>query len=907
MGKIEENMIMIAKNCCQNLETTAVKTGLLDTGMVEDKLHIGRTQASKLLNRLVEENSLFKINTRPVLFGHKEEFEKQFSIHLPKELDSVVQLEEMIAKVPAEAVFEQMIGYDKSLQEPIEQLKTSVFYPGDGLPVMIIGDTGVGKSYFVQVMYEYITRAQILPKAAPFKILNCAQYFNNPELLSGLLFGYAKGAFTGAYDDRAGLLEDADGGLLFLDEVHRLNAEGQEKLFTFMDKGTFSRIGETKTRKAKVRLAFATTEKMNTFLQTFLRRIPIHIYIPNINERSIGEKKEIIERLFKVESKKLNRKIIVSARVMAIFLNFDYAGNIGEIENAIKYVCGSAIAHTQSNYEVQVMLRDLPAKMYQGQNSRSLEISGEDLVFQWNEQQELNPATEELQQFIERLNKLLSAINEGGQDLGEIKKIISQKAESFMDKLIFMDDGSPVALENFVHETMQDLFREIEYQTRFKYDGNFVLFVSHYIYRYMLRPNSMPAEKKLLLADFIEKNYRNEVQALHKLLPEIERRLDIKFHEIDLKLFVIFFSTLRTTKRANELDALIIAHGFATASSIANVCNRVLGNALYTGIDMPIEATIRDISKKVDEFVFSNEIKGGLVILIDMGSLNLIYDQLKKTVEVPILFMDQLGTLMALEIGNLIMQGESLESIAEKMEETIEPNIQLFQPVQEKRKAIITTCFTGLGTAVQIQRLLKDCLEGIYELDIFPIEFADLKTSGIPQSIRQQYQLLGIVGTDNPEVTECNFISLETIISSDNEKQMDLLFKNLLSPDQIRLVNNRMVKNFSLIRVIESLTILDSKKIIELVEELIQNLEAKLDLRLSNARKIGLYVHISCMIERLIRHSEIVDFPDLDEFAYHHQREIRVIQDAVSVLESVYSVQVPLTEVGYIHNILFVD
>lgn len=77
-------------------------------------------------------------------------------------------------------------------------------------------------------------KVNVIHENAPFKVLNCAQYHNNPELLSGILFGYVKGAFTGADEDRNGLLQDADGGVLFLDEVHRLPPEGQEKLFVYM-------------------------------------------------------------------------------------------------------------------------------------------------------------------------------------------------------------------------------------------------------------------------------------------------------------------------------------------------------------------------------------------------------------------------------------------------------------------------------------------------------------------------------------------------------------------------------------------------------------------------------------------------------------------------------------------------
>ena len=77
-----------------------------------------------------------------------------------------------------------------------------------------------------------------------FVQVNCSEYANNPELLTANLFGYKKGAFTGADSDNLGLLHFADGGVLFLDEVHCLNAECQEKLFLYMDQGIYHLVGD---------------------------------------------------------------------------------------------------------------------------------------------------------------------------------------------------------------------------------------------------------------------------------------------------------------------------------------------------------------------------------------------------------------------------------------------------------------------------------------------------------------------------------------------------------------------------------------------------------------------------------------------------------------------------------------
>ena len=193
-----------------------------------------------------------------------------------------------------------VIGAKGSLKEQIEQVKTAVLYPKNGLPIMLLGPSGSGKTFLAKCIYDYCIQEKLLTNKSPFISLNCAQYYNNPELLSSELFGYVKGAFTGADKDKKGLLESADRGVLFLDEVHRLTDEGQEKLFTFMDSGEFSPVGDNSVKKSsKVRLIFATTESIqSTFLPTFIRRLPVVVSIPSFSERPNQEKLSLIDSFF---------------------------------------------------------------------------------------------------------------------------------------------------------------------------------------------------------------------------------------------------------------------------------------------------------------------------------------------------------------------------------------------------------------------------------------------------------------------------------------------------------------------------------------------------------------------------------------------------------------------------------
>ena len=98
---------------------------------------------------------------------------------------------------------------------------------------------------FASLMHNYALEMKVKSEDSPFIVFNCADYSNNPQLLTSQLFGVKKGAYTGAESDKVGLIEQANGGILFLDEIHRLPPEGQEALFIFLDSGTFRRIGDS--------------------------------------------------------------------------------------------------------------------------------------------------------------------------------------------------------------------------------------------------------------------------------------------------------------------------------------------------------------------------------------------------------------------------------------------------------------------------------------------------------------------------------------------------------------------------------------------------------------------------------------------------------------------------------------
>ena len=141
------------------------------------------------------------------------------------ELEPKAKKEERLQMDP-DRDFEQLIGYDGSMKRQISQAQAAVLYPPRGLHTLIHGPSGVGKSQLAEAMYHFAIHVGTIQKDSPLVIFNCADYADNSELLLSQLFGYVKGAFTGADHEKSGLVENADGGILFLDEVHRLPSEG---------------------------------------------------------------------------------------------------------------------------------------------------------------------------------------------------------------------------------------------------------------------------------------------------------------------------------------------------------------------------------------------------------------------------------------------------------------------------------------------------------------------------------------------------------------------------------------------------------------------------------------------------------------------------------------------------------
>lgn len=883
---------------------------------IAEKFSVKRNTISHYLNQLMEEGRLVKIATRPVYFFHKQAFESQ---NYPLTQNVYESLAAVAAEKPffdqKEDFFSSVIGSKGSLAEVIEQIKMAAFYPNGGLPFLLTGESGTGKSFLVKMFHHYCVANELLEVDAPLITINCAQYANNQELLTSNLFGHVKGAFTGAEEDRAGAFEAADGGVLFLDEVHRLNAEGQEKLFTFLDQGVIYRMGDTRRPiTVDCRLVFATTEDLKqTFLTTFLRRIPIQATLPALEERTISERKQLILQAFFEEQKRIGLPLELSPQVIEMLTTSHFSGNVGELKSTIKIITAkSYIASLKRKAKkIAVTVYHLPEHLLQLTDEPNESATTQSILIDGQTQiQQLTAESEpEQQKIIQTYEQILLNYVQAGQDFTAAADPISKVIERLFENLLF--DHKQEQKQRtmiFVTEHVQRMMEQIEHSFQISFNGSMVYTISYYLW---LRRNVewLPDDQdKLLLTEnllkSVKKHYSTSDRYTENLLGLVQKALDIELTSMDRIIFTLYINDMGYTKDSLLPRSIIVAHGYATASSIANVANRLLNESVFQSFDMPLDVTPKQIAERVTAYIQKNDVSNGLVVLFDMGSLKEIYQYIPE-LTVPIVMMNNVTTSVAIAVGECIQQNVSLREIPERVNAYSQNEWEIILPQTKKEKVVITTCSTGIGTAVQISNLLEKSIPDHLQIRILPYEFNQLENREHVKQALTSYDIVGVVGTNKPRQELAPFISLEELISGAGTAVLLSWLKEELDEEMIAYVNNQLVRNFSLDRVIQSVTILDTEKVISQMEFFVGNLERIWQQRITNDRKLALFVHTSCLIERLIRNEAIENYHASDTLLQCHEKQLKEIKKAFSVIEKVYSVAIPESEVCYIYDVLF--
>ena len=260
--------------------------------------------------------------------------------------------------------FDNIVGKSSALSDVVTQARKVA---ATDVSVLINGETGTGKEVFAQAIHSASGR-----RGEAFLALNCSAF--SRELLESELFGYKAGAFTGAVKDKKGLLEEANHGTIFLDEIGEMALELQSKLLRVLETGEFVKVGDTKTTHVDVRILSATNRNLKEEIANgrfredlYFRLSVFRILLPPLRQRC-DDILLLAQHFIGLYARQIGRTApSLSTEAKNIFLAYPWPGNVREMMNAIE--------HALIVCEDEITRHDLPIDMLTGDTSTAADDS----------------------------------------------------------------------------------------------------------------------------------------------------------------------------------------------------------------------------------------------------------------------------------------------------------------------------------------------------------------------------------------------------------------------------------------------------------------------------------------------------------------------------------------------------
>jgi transcriptional regulatory protein LevR/transcriptional regulator with AAA-type ATPase domain len=877
-------------------------------------MDLDRANVSRYLNKLYKEKRINKKEGRPVLYSNiRMEEVKSFEEDMPEKENKSSKI---VKKTDS---LELLVGAKQSLKLPIQQAKAAILYPPRGLHTLLLGETGVGKSLFAEVMYYFAKESKMMAEDAPFVRFNCADYADNPQLVVAQIFGVKKGAFTGADSDKEGLLKKADGGIFFLDEVHRLSPQGQEMLFTFIDKGYFRPLGDTeKKTKVEVQIIAATTEQPQSFLlKTFTRRIPMTIILPPLRERKLEERYYLLNDFIVAESLRLGKSIYVSKNAIISFLLYDCPNNIGQLKSDIQLSCAKAFLNYKINKNNYILVdqNDLQPRVQKGimkiQEYRKeidflsknmtdiLRFSNEDNTIRNFDLEVIQAENSQDKSFYSIIEKKMEDLKIQGMDEEKINDILNIDLEKYFKKYIstintnIKKDEIAKVVDLRVITVAEKMLAMAAKKLNRQFDQKVYFGLSLHLQGSIER---IASGKKIYhpKLNVVRVQYREEFIVAMEIVKIIEKefKLDVPLDEIGY--ITMFLSTCHVEVNENteeKVSVLVMMHGRSTASSMVEVANSLIGEEYVHSLDMPLDMKAETMFEKAKEKI--NEIHSGkgVLILVDMGSLINFGNIISNELGIKTKTIDMVTTLTVIEAGRKALNGRSLEAIYTSCQEIGRASIQMPKEdyKYDKELVIITTCFTGEGAAERIKTRISCSLANAEKVNIIPLDILDKEDFLKKVSdLKERYTILAVVGTVNILIEGVPFISAQDIFL---EKGIEYL-EHLLD----------MEHDFLKVRkaLITEITQFDCRKLVADIRYMIKQIEESLKIKIHHDAQIGILIHVSFLIDKLKHNGNEITFKNLNDYRYEHNKEFILVKKSLMALEQTYEVNIGEDELAYI-------
>lgn len=600
-------------------------------------------------------------------------------------------------------------------------------------------------------------------------------------------------------------------------------------------------------------------------------------------------------------------------QVLAAITGQRYESNVGQLKNDITLTVANALGKTmRDNYDQQITIyvSDLPNHVWQnGGEGQRIRLTGDRTTITISENMEIKQLlTDEtslnnpIMQAFKRIIKLFQTYGMCETFVENATTVIT----TLCDELVYskMITRGEVPLKLF-QRLFQVKINNIEADDDVEFSGNTVIVLAYFSYYRQFAYWVLDSKSHEVLTTISNRLVTSSPKIsgfTNEILELIQDSLNLKNDVVDRLFLQLYLNSVVKVVHPNQIRCIILAHGYSTASSIATVVNKMLGNrSIVDFVDMPLNNGPEEIGQEVTNYINRNAISTGLILMVDMGSLNDIYRYLHTSIDFPIGVISNVSTQSALMVGERILKHDELQNIVNDVQKKIRIDGKIIYPEKNKKNLVITCCNTGIGTARQIKNLLDNSIPEKLNIVVNAYDYALLQSSEQIKTLAHTFNILTIVGTVDPQIDDVSFIPLEKLILGEDTQRFAEALAPVATTEEVQKLIDTILHNFTIERVINSLTILDAHAVMKSIDVALNRYSEVSGKQLNNRTRMALYVHVSCLIERLIRNEPITTY---DWEPNYDTKLVDDLKQAFSVIEAQYSVQIPKAELGYIYDIV---
>lgn len=840
---------------------------------IANSLSLSRSLVSMHLNELAIQEILIKINTRPVYFLHKEVLQQMLKVKFTQIVFQ--KADELFYYLDTfNAEFAALVGYQGVLYESIEQVKVALRYPKGGLPIWIEGEAGCGKTLFTKAIEQYAVSEHLADVKTIYRLDNSMK------------------SFSEEFNKAVRTSKEKCNKLIIIDHMEKISEEQERNLITYMmDRESLQ------GHPIQPQMVF-TSLPISESSSPLKRLIPIIIKLPPYQSYSFEEKAELIARFLEVEESRIQKHIKIMENVLNHLCAYVFPDHIDGLKTELAQMCAKAY-RTQSGNE-DIILRTVhfsPSLLQQFDVDERLDsnliISIQELI--------QNQRYDWLQAYLITAVKRYDSYKKRQLSFDVLCKYLQTLAKDCHHEVFYRGriSSSHISMYSSIVENAC-LLLERRYQ--YAIPSSLRMLLSGFIYLQGHDRINMQYQQQLLsLREEIFNQFPSDASVCMTFSQSIEANIGIMLNDFFLLIMLFSLQEFNLKRsRVNKTIALILCHGYATASSMANAVNTLIGEYVYDAVDMPLESTIMQVieilklriekEKYIDKFLF----------LVDMGSLEKVDEGLKDIPNISIGIINGVSTGLALEIGYKLLANEEITSIIEqiKTEHIIQPKL-----IMNKRKedAILFVGDAQASVAEHLRDLFLSSLPINISLKTL-VASADNDFIKTLDTIKKEYNVKHVIGVLDRKLKEIDYLDITEMMELRKDQKIYQTLSQYLQKEDMEMLRMNLIKNYSLQNIVEHLTILNPYILINEIELFLNNIQIDLAMKLDIKSRFGLYVHLAILVERLVTHSAIECFKAIEVFEQEQAEFIKAVKRCFRNIENQYKIELPVSEIAYIYD-----